>query len=297
MSRSEASDEKLRKLGAEPIRGELGSPMADALHGVDWVIHCAAKVEDFGHYDDFYRINVTGTNSLLTDCVQARVPRFLFLSTEAVLLDGRSKYEMNEQTPYPLQTPFLYSQTKIAAEKLVRAANSEELQTFVVRPRMVWGPGDTHFIPELKKMAKKKALMWIDQGVHRTSTTHIRNLLHGIDLIMAKGQPGEVYFITDGDPISLREFISMLVETLGFPAPTKSIPGFVARGLAQVLEPLWVLLRLPGKPPMTKLAACFLSTEGTVDITKAKTKLGYRPVISRAAALVELANTETTEGH
>ncbi|MCB0384006.1 MAG: NAD-dependent epimerase/dehydratase family protein, partial [Bdellovibrionales bacterium] len=147
MSRSEASDGKLRKMGVEPVRGELGTPMAQALEGFDWLIHCAAKVEDFGHYDDFYRINVTGTNNLLTDCVQAGVPRFLFLSTEAVLLDGLSKYEMNEKTPYPLASPFLYSQTKMAAEKLVRATNCDELQTFVVRPRMVWGPGDTHFVP------------------------------------------------------------------------------------------------------------------------------------------------------
>ena len=292
LSRSEGSDQKLQAMGATPVRGELGSALADSLKGMDWVFHCAAKVEDFGDPDDFYRTNVTGTNNLITDCIVAGVSHFLFLSTEAVLLDGYSKTNMTEQTPYPLVTPFLYSRTKMAAEKLVRATSADDLKTYIVRPRMVWGPGDSHFLPELKKMCERKALVWIDKGEHLTSTTHIRNLVHGVDLVVAKGKPGEVYFITDEEPILIRDFLRGLLDSQGLAPPRFSLPGFLVRGLAQVVEPLWVLLRLPSKPPLTKLGASFLSRDGTVDISKAKSELGYRPVVSREEGFTELKMIE-----
>ena len=288
MSRSERSDENLRALGAIPVRSELGAVKPEHLAGCEVVIHCAAFVKQWGTREQFWRTNVDGTAQLLQAARQAGVTRFIHVGTEAALFHGQDMREIDETYPYPTHTPFLYPETKAAAEKLVLAANAPGFETLSLRPRFVWGPGDQTILPVVKKMVSTGMFMWIDQGRARTSTTHIANFVHAVTLALSHGRSGQAYFITDDSTTTVREFLTALLKTQGIMMPNTSIPGPLARALAKILEGVWHLLKLKSEPPLTYFAAAMASSECTIRMDKARAELGYAPVITREEGLAEL---------
>ncbi len=288
MSRSAKNDAAIEKLGATPIRSELGKVTVDELRGIDVIIHAAAHVEQWGNKDDFWRVNVIGTQQLLSAAAAAKVKRFIFIGTEAALFHGQDMLSIDETYPYPKKSPYLYSQTKAAAEKLVLKASTDKFETLSIRPRLVWGTGDKTILPVLADMIKKKRFMWMDGGAKDTDTTHIFNLVHAVELALKKGRGGEAYFVTDGEPTTFRSFLTRYLATQGITPPGKSIPGAVARALAYVIEGIWKLLRLRSEPPLTRFAAAIMSRHCTIRIDKIRKDLGYKPAISVADGLAQM---------
>jgi len=288
MSRSEKSDAAIRKLGAKPVRCELGRVEANHLKGIDAIVHAAAFVEQWGSRADFWNANVTGTEQLMAAAQEARVKRFIFIGTEACLFHGQDMLDIDESYPYPAATPYLYSLTKGEAEKRVIAANAKGFATLSIRPRLVWGTGDKTILPVLVDMIQKKKFMWMDKGDKRTDTTHIANLAHAVALGLTKGRGGEVYFVTDGEPTTFRNFLTRYLATQDIQPPGKSVPGAVARGLAFIIESVWKLFRLSGEPPLTRFAAAIMSRHCTIRIDKIRKDMGYKPVISVAEGLKQM---------
>jgi nucleoside-diphosphate-sugar epimerase len=182
----------------------------------------------------------------------------------------------------------LYSSTKAKAERLVLDANREGFETVVVRPRFVWGLGDTTLLPEMVEMARKGRLAWIGGGRHRTATTHVDNVVQGLVLGAEQGKPGNAYFVTDGEPVVFREFVSELLATQGVTAPTRNVPTAVARGLMGAGETAWRLLPLSGQPPLTRFAFWVSTQECTIRTDKARDELGYAPIRTIEQGLDEL---------
>ena len=289
LSRSDASDEKIRACGAEPVRGALNSLAPELLAGCDVVIHCAAWVAAWGSRDDYWRANVEGTDSVLDAAHAAGARRFIHISTEAVLWHGQHLRDVDETHPYPESTPFLYSETKAEAERRVVAANREgEFETIVLRPRLVWGPGDTTLVPEAREMVAKGAFSWIDGGRARTSTTHVSNLAHGVELALDRGRGGEIYFLTDGETTDFRTFLTAMLGAHGVELPNRSVPSWLARPAATAIETLWSLLSLKGAPPLTRHAVGLLYCDCVLNDAKARSELDYRPILSVADGLEDL---------
>ncbi len=282
MSRSDASDDVIRALKAVPVRGRLGDLQAVDLQGCDVVVHCAAYVGDWGALDDFWSANVDGTTQLLEVAKQAGVKRFIHMGTEAALFRGQHMRNIDETTPYPKSTPFYYSRTKAEAEKCVLAANdpAADFTTISLRPRLVWGPGDQTVLPAAIAMIESGAFAWIDGGRSKTSTTHVHNICHAVHLLLSKGSGGEAYFVTDDEIVTFRDFMTRLVATRGVDIPERSLPGFVLRSAAFVLEKTWRLFGIKSAPPITRFAIAILARDCTINIDKAKRELGYHPVIS-----------------
>jgi nucleoside-diphosphate-sugar epimerase len=162
----------------------------------------------------------------------------------------------------------------------------------VVRPRFVWGRGDNTLLPAIAGAVEAGRFAWIGGGRHRTSTTHIDNTVHGLMLAAERGAPGGVYFVTDGEPVVFREFVTRLLATQGLDAPGRSVPMPVARALAAAGEGAWRALPLPGRPPLTRLAVWVSGLETTLDITRAREELGYAPVTTIEQGLTELADRD-----
>jgi nucleoside-diphosphate-sugar epimerase len=158
----------------------------------------------------------------------------------------------------------------------------------VVRPRFVWGAGDTTLLPELVEMARSGRLRWIGGGTHLTDITHVENVVEGLLLGASAGRPGEVYFVTDGEPVVFRDFVTRLLATQGVTPPDRSLPAPVASAVATVGDTAWRLLPLSGRPPLTRLAVWLSAVETTIDITRARTELGYAPVRTIDEGLEEL---------
>ena len=280
MSRSEKSDAAVQKLGAAAIRSDLENVTAGMIGNAEAVVHCAAFVEQWGPKDAWKKFNVDGTARMLTAAKAAGVKRFIHISTESVLWRGQSLRNVDETYPLAPNSPYPYAATKAQAEQLVKAANAPGFETIILRPRFIWGPGDTTLMPTIEHVAKSGGWMWVNHGRAMTSTTHVSNLVHAIDLALTKGQGGEAYFILDDGVRSMHEMISGLAATRGITLPEKSIPGWLADTIGATCEGLWGTLPLKGEPPITRFSAMILSRDSILNDAKARRDMGYQPVIS-----------------
>jgi nucleoside-diphosphate-sugar epimerase len=289
LARSERAAERITKLGLEPVRGELNEVSARQLSGVEVVIHAAAKVEAWGRKADFWHANVEGTTQLLAAAREAGVRRFVHISTEQAVFSDKAIVNGDESLPYPVNQTLLYSSTKSEAEQRVLASNSPTFETLALRPRLVWGPGDQTIGKAAVEMVRSGRFRWIDQGNVRTSTTFIDNFVHAVNLALDRGRGGQVYFITDDTTRTFREFLSRLMLAYGVTPPEGSMPSGAARALASIVEALWGLFRIQGEPPITRMAVAIMSHECTVSIEKARRELGYEPLVTFEAGLLQVA--------
>jgi nucleoside-diphosphate-sugar epimerase len=291
LARSDRSADAVRAAGGEPASGDLEDTVAlrAAADGCEVAFHCAAALGEWGKRDEFERINVGGTRNVLDAARQAGVRRVVHVGTEAALLTGEPLVNVDETAPLRPDSRAIYSSTKARAEQAVRDANGDGVETVVVRPRLVWGAGDTTLLPEIVKAVEKGRFAWIGGGRHLTSTTHVDNTVEGLVLGATRGRPGGVYFVTDGEPVTFRDFITRLMETQGVAVPDKNAPRGVVRVVAAIGEGLWGVLPLRGAPPVTRLATWLASLETTIDITRAREELGYQPVKTIDQGMAELA--------
>lgn len=291
LARSEAADVAVTALGAEPVAGDLDavSAMAAGIEGADVVFHAAAHLGTWGDEADFIHGNVVGTHNVLAATRLGGAGRFVHVGTEAALLIGKPLVRVDETVPLRPDSPALYAHTKALAEQTVRAENGDGLETVVVRPRLVWGVGDTTILPELEAAVASGRFVWIGGGRHRTSTTHVDNVVEGLVLAAERGRGGEAYFVTDGEDAVFRDFVTRLLATQGIVPPDRTVPVAVAHALAALSETAWTLLPLPGEPPLTRLAFWLMALEATLDISKARAELGYAPVTTVDEGLAALA--------
>jgi nucleoside-diphosphate-sugar epimerase len=288
MSRSEKSDAAIRAMNATPVRCDLESVTPGDVGDVDAVLHCAAFVEQWGPPDAWKRFNIDGTARILAAARGGGAKRFIHISSESVLWRGQHLRGVDETYPLALNSPYPYSWTKARAEVLVREANASDFTTVILRPRFIWGPGDTTLLPAIRTMAKRGQWMWIDGGKARTSTTHIDNLVHAIELALVKGDGGKAYFVLDDGVRTMKEMIASIAATQNISLPDKQIPAWVADIIGAVAEGVWGMLKLKGEPPLTRFSAMIMSRESVLKDDKARADLGYRPVISVEEGLRQL---------
>jgi nucleoside-diphosphate-sugar epimerase len=288
LARSDRSAAAVEEAGAKAVRGDLddAASLRAGAEGAEVAFHAAAFVQEWGSRDDFELGNVQGTRNALEGARDAGVRRFVHVGTEAAVLAGEPLRDVDETAPLRPDSKALYSSTKAKAEALVRAA--EGIETVVIRPRLVWGTGDTTILPGITEAVRSKKFAWIGGGEHRTSTTHVDNVVEGLVLGAERGHPGEAYFVTDGEPVVFREFVTDLLATQGIEAPERKVPRALVGTVAVVGEGAWRLLPLPGAPPVTRMAYWLASLDTTIDISKARSELGYEPVVSRAQGMDEL---------
>jgi len=280
MSRSAQSDPVIAERGGTPIRCDLENVTAAHIGDSEAVVHCAAFVEQWGPVEAWRRFNIDGTARMLAAAREAGAKRFIHISTESVLWRGQHLRGVDETYPRAPNSPYPYSWTKARAEELVEAANTPDFQTIILRPRFIWGPGDTTLLPVIEQLAREGKFMWIDGGRNMTSTTHIANLVHAIELSLTKGRGGEAYFILDDGVRSMHDMISGMVASRGITLPEKSVPAWVADTLGAVMEGAWTVLPLPGAPALTRFSAMILSRDSVLKDDKARAEMGYAPVIS-----------------
>jgi nucleoside-diphosphate-sugar epimerase len=290
LTRSERSDRTVEALGAEPVRGELSDAdaMAAGAEGCEVAFHLAAHLGTWGRREDFERGNVEGTRNAATACRRGGVRRFVHVGTEAALLAGEPLVNVDETAPLRPDSPALYAATKAKAEQVALSMTGDGYETVSLRPRLVWGKGDTSILPNLVKAVEAGRFAWIGGGRHLTDTTHVDNVVEGLVRAAQRGRGGEAYFVTDGEPVVFRDFITELLATQGVEAPDRSMPSWLAGPAAAGAELSWRALRLKGEPPLTRLAYWLSAHECTIDISKARRELGYEPVKSRAEGLAEL---------
>lgn len=282
--------------GVEVVTGDLADAAAveNAVAGCDAVIHTAAKAGVWGPYKEYYRPNVLGTQNVLAAMRRQGVARLVYTSTPSVVFNGESHAGVDETQPYGNNFPCHYLETKMRAEKAALGAHDgKNFRVIALRPHLIWGAGDPHLVPRI--LARAHRLRIVGDGKNRVDLTHVHNAaqahLRALDALAEAGHPaaGRAYFISDGAPVILWDWINQLLQRLGRPPVKRRISLSAARTMGGVLEQLWKILPLAGEPPMTRFVAAELAKDHWYNIGAARQRLGYAPpadLTKEMAALV-----------
>jgi nucleoside-diphosphate-sugar epimerase len=294
LSRTAAED--LLGQGVECCRGDLNdfSAVSAAVKGCDVVFHLAAKAGIWGSYKSYHQSNVVGTLNVLKACEHHRVKRLVYTSTASVVFNGDELSNVSEVVPYGRRWLCGYTKTKMLAERAVLAANGQHLSTVALRPHLIWGPGDNHLIPTLLRTARQGLLFQVGSGDNWVDLSYVEDVAEAHYLAMQALERGSVagkaYFISQGDPIRLWEWINFLFEKLNLPRVRKRLPYKLAYGLGGLWEFVYKLLRISHSPPMTRFLAKELSLNHYFDISAAKMELQYLPKISNEEGMQRLVS-------
>ena len=295
----------LDALGVEQRLGDLADAAAvqRACAGVDAVLHNAAKAGQWGSRESYFSANVAGTDHVIAACRAQGIRRLVYTSTPSVTHSGRTPVEGGNEanTPYGEGFKAWYPASKKLAEQRLLAANDGQLATVALRPRLIWGPGDTQLLPRLVDRAVAGRLRFVGDGDNRMDTTFVDNAvdahLRALDALEPGAAcAGHAYFISNGEPLSAREIVNDLLRAADAPEVDATIPFGLAYAAGAVLEGVWKVFRLDGEPVMTRFLAEQLSTPHWYDISAAERDFGYRPRVSVAEGLAQTAAWWRREG-
>ena len=282
--------------GVEVLRGDITDPEAveRAASGCDVVFHVAARVGVGGPSRPYRQANVGGTSNVITACRRQGVGRLVFTSSPSVVHGGADLAGASEALPYPSGHLAAYPATKARAERLVLAANAPSLATTSLRPHLVWGPGDTHLVPELVERARRGRLRFVDGGAAVVDATYVDNAAEAhvlaAERLAGDGAPaGRAYFVANGEPAPVRVLVNAILHAAGLDEVTASVPYPVAYAAGAVAELAWRLARRSDDPPLTRFVARQLATDHWFDLGAAKRDLGYEPFVSTGEGLSRLA--------
>ncbi|MSR31020.1 MAG: NAD-dependent epimerase/dehydratase family protein [Gemmataceae bacterium] len=294
---SRKATEGLAQTGAKHFSGDITSPeiLEKAMSGCQAVIHTAAKAGIWGPWDDYFHANVTGTKNVIETCRRLKVNRLVYTSSPSVVFDSHSMEGANESVPYPNSYLAHYPRSKAMAEKMVLAANSHGLATVVLRPHLIWGPGDNHLTPRILEKGRRGKLRRIGGQATLVDSVFIDNAAEAHLAALEKLKPGascagKAYFISNGEPWPLWDLVNAILSAGGVPPVKKTISPRLAWLAGCWFEGIYSLLRLKCEPPMTRFLAKELSTSHWFDISAAKRDLGYSPNISISEGLQRLAH-------
>lgn len=290
---------ELTSMGVEVVRGDLcdGEVLRAAVKGMDMVIHTAARPGVWGSYRSYESVNLDGTRNVLDACRSGGVGKLVYTSSPSVVHGGGDQKGITEATPYPASHTSHYSATKARAEALVMAANGSELHTVSLRPHLIWGPGDNHLIPRLIARARSGRLRRIGDGTNEVDICYIDNAAHAhllaADLLESEPERvgGKTYFISQGEPVRLWDFVDRVLSAAGLKPLEKSISARAAWVLGAVCEGVYGALRIKAEPPMTRFVAEQLSTSHWYDLSAAQRDLGYAPLVTTDEGLALLGKS------
>ncbi|TKS53150.1 NAD-dependent epimerase/dehydratase family protein [Luteimonas yindakuii] len=288
---------QLDAIGVRQVRGDLADAAAvrGALAGADAVFHNAAKAGAWGSYDSYHLANVVGTRNVLAACRAHGIARLVYTSSPSVTHRATHPVEGGtaDTVPYGENLKAPYAATKRIAEEEVLAANDATLATIALRPRLIWGPGDNQLLPRLVERAHAGRLRFVGDGSNRIDTTFIDNAAQAHFDALAHLAPGaacagRAYFISNGEPMAVRDIVNALLEAAGAPRVEKTIPFRVAYAVGAACETLWPLLRRSDEPPMTRFLAEQLATTHWYDMAPATRDFGYVPRVPIHEGLIRL---------
>ncbi len=281
--RPSSQTEFVDSLGVEKVVGDLtdARSIQEAVQGCDVVVHCAAMVGDWGPVEQYRKVNVEGMRHLLDAAAEQGVRRFVHVSSLGVY-EARDHYGTDESVPPPRQHIDGYTQTKVESEELALQYHRERgLPVVVLRPGFVYGPRDRTVLPRLLEAIRTGRFRYFGSGNQALNAIFVGNLVEAVVLALEKDNAvGQVYNLTDDEPISKRRFVGTIARLAGYPEPQKSIPLWLAKLLASVLE--WRARRKGStKPPIVNKARVkFLGLNLDFSCEKAKRELGYKPPYS-----------------
>ena len=276
LGRNVAVARGLAGIGATPMIADLRDRAAiiAACRAADAVYHIGALSEPWGKRADFLAINVGGTANVLAGCQQYAVGRLIYVSSPSVLFAGRDQHLLTEAAPYPRRFASVYSLSKKLGEDLVNA--SPWLETVILRPKAIFGPGDTALMPRLLRAAQQNRLPQIGDGRNLVDLTYVENVVDACVLALtAPRAVGNTYTITNDEHVLLWDVIRRVLQANGLSTRLRQVPLPLALAAAGAMEQRARLTKT--EPLLTRYTAAVLGRTQTYDCSAAKRDLGYVP--------------------
>ncbi len=284
----------------EVLQGDItdAGVCAAAVDGIDTVIHTAALIELMGgaSVTDEYRqrsfaVNVGGTENLVHAGQAAGVKRFVYTSSNSVVMGGQNITGGDETLPYTNRFTDLYTETKVVAERFVLSQNGVgDMLTCAIRPSGIWGRGDqTMFRKLFESVIAGHVKVLIGRESARLDNSYVHNLIHGFilaaqHLVPGGTAPGQAYFINDAEPINMFEFARPVVEACGVSWPRMRVNGPMVRAAMMGWQRLHFRFGIPA-PLLEPLAVERLYLDNYFSIAKARRDLGYDPLFNTEQAM------------
>ncbi|MGB0219534.1 MAG: NAD-dependent epimerase/dehydratase family protein [Sinimarinibacterium flocculans] len=264
--------------------------VSEACKGVDSIIHNASLVHTkHNRVEDVWAVNLAGTENILAACAAHSVPRMVYISSASAVYEGMDIENGDESLRYSQISQAPYADSKIAAEKKVLAFSGTQVtQCCAIRPHVIFGDGDNRFVPAILDKARKgKLTRCVGNRDKLSDFTYISNLT---DAVMAaedrlgSGGPacGQVYFITNGEPMAFFDFVDLLLAEAGYPTIKGKVPFWLAYGVAAIAEGIDTLKggTLNAEDGMTRFAIRYMVTHHYYSIEKARRELDWTPRIT-----------------
>jgi nucleoside-diphosphate-sugar epimerase len=265
--------------GAHTLAGDMSeAAFVAGLPPATAIVHCAALSSPWGRRSDFQSANVDATAHIIAHARRVRADRLVHISSPTVYHSSRPQFGITERAPWPRRAVNHYAASKRVTEKLVRVSG---LTAVILRPRALFGPGDTVLLPRIIRAAREGRLPVIGSGQAVTDLTYIDNAAEAVRLSLEFPLPAGVvedFNITNDEPVPLWPTLSTLLARLGLPPPARRVPLAFMRTAGRLAE---VLACFTGREPaLTRYGAEVLALSQTFDIAKARALLGYQPKIS-----------------
>lgn len=284
MGRDREKGDRLARPGLRFVPADLSDPDAlrRAFAGADAVVHGAALSSPWGPHAAFVAANVDGTRQVVAACEAVGVTRLVHISTASVYFVPKDQTGLEETAPLP--RPFnSYAGTKQQAETIARGFKGE---TMIMRPRGIFGPGDTALVPRLLAAARRRPLPLLRHGAARVSITHVDVAADAaLAMCVAPAAACGTYNVSHAEDIGVRDLIETLLGGLRVPYTWRAIPLPVALGAARALETVSRLTPGQPEPIVTRYALALLAYSQTLDISAIRARLGWSPLHSLAQGL------------
>jgi nucleoside-diphosphate-sugar epimerase len=262
----------------------------------DVVVHCAALSSPWGRWAAFAHANVTGTARVLTYARRVGARRLVHVSSPGIYAAPRDRVGIREHEVDPSRPMNAYIRSKLHAEALLRAASGrgDGPEVVVLRPRGIIGPGDPALVPRLLRVHERVGVPLLRGGRGLVDLTAVQNVALAVRLaIEVPAAAGRAFNVTNGDPRAFVDLLDQLLTGMGLPLRHRHLPAGAVAGLATVLEAVCGVLPGRPEPPVTRYTVSTITHSQTLDITRARTVLGYEPVVSLDDALASYATTAT----
>lgn len=283
LGRNPAKLDQLEEEGIHPLRADISKKdeLTDSFLNLDLVFHCAALPSPWGNFEKFYQSNVIGTRNVVQACLENKVKRLVYVSTPSLYFDYGSRIGVKENDPLP-EPISSYAHTKLLAEEEIDKGFAQGLAVVSIRPRALFGEGDTVIFPRLIPRLRSGRLPILGDGENVVDLTYIENVVDAL-LLCAESPAstlGKKYNITNDEPVKIWKLIERICDELGYRHPSRKISYKTANAAASMLELFYSLIPFSPEPPLTRLSVSMMANSTTLDISAAKNELGYQPKIS-----------------
>lgn len=295
MVRREEALQYVRELGAEPVLADLTDldSVRRAVDGISGVYHIAAAFRQAGVPDSYFEdINVGGTRNILDSCVEAGVPRVVHCSTVGVISDTKI-IPANEAVPYAPAD--IYQRTKMEGEKLaLDYFRSGRLSGLVIRPAMIYGPGDQRTLKLFKMVAERK-FFYVGPGDAHVHFIDVRDLASAFQLAMERiDLNGDVYIIAGERAFKLHEIVGEIARYFDVAPPRLHLPVKPMQWLGSACEAICMPFGI--SPPIFRRRVDFFTKERCFDSSRARTELGFVPAKSSTEEVQDICRWYVDHG-